>query len=194
LNPARLLRAVYESIRWESVYEKEPDATREQVDELFRRMGEAVGEEESGGEASVADVAGGEAWVHTDGAARGNPGPAGIGIVITTADGREVLAWGRAIGEATNNVAEYAAAIEGLKKAGELGVRAVRLRADSELLIRQVEGRYKVKNAGLKPLHAEVVKLLQGFEEWHAEYIPREQNAAADALAGRHAKKGAARG
>ena len=189
MNPASLLRAVYESIQWDALYERAPEATRELVDELFRRMGSALGEEEMGSEAA-ADATGGEAWVHTDGASKGNPGPAGIGIVIRTPDGREVLAWGRSIGRATNNVAEYMAAIEGLKKARELGARAVRLRADSELLIRQVEGRYKVKNAGLKPLHAELMKVLKGFGEWHAEYIPREQNAEADALASRHAKQG----
>jgi ribonuclease HI len=165
-----------------------PEVTREQVDELFRLVGSALGEERMGDKAAAADAADGEVHVHTDGAAKGNPGPAGIGIVIKTPDGRDVISWGRSIGRATNNVAEYRAAIDGLKKAAELGARAVRLRADSELLIRQIEGRYRVKNAGLKPLHAEVMKLLAGFEEWHAEHVPREQNAEADALAGRHAK------
>jgi ribonuclease HI len=127
--------------------------------------------------------------INVDGASRGNPGPAAIGVVIADASGREVLAWGEAIGRTTNNVAEYRAAIAGLEKALELGARSVELRADSELLVHQVNGRYRVKNAGLRPLHAKVTELLGRFESWSAAYVPREKNARADALATAAAKK-----
>ena len=97
--------------------------------------------------------------VSCDGAARGNPGPAGIGVQITDEDGNvlaEIAEW---IGETTNNVAEYTAALEGLRKAADLGARRVHLRSDSKLLIEQLAGRYKVKASHLRPLHAEVMGL-----------------------------------
>ncbi|MCK4376465.1 MAG: ribonuclease HI family protein [Candidatus Brocadiae bacterium] len=136
----------------------------------------------------AAKVAGGEARLHCDGASRGNPGPAGIGMVLTTPEGEEVLAWGAAIGRATSNVAEYRAAIEGLKKALELKVRRVRLLSDSELLVRQLEGAYKVKSAGLKPLHGELMGLLARLDSWEARHVARDRNLRADALATRYAK------
>ena len=101
--------------------------------------------------------------VSCDGAARGNPGPAGIGVQITDEAGNvlaEIAEW---IGETTNNVAEYTAALEGLRKAADLGARRVHLRSDSKLLIEQLAGRYKVKASHLRPLHAEVVGLMLGL-------------------------------
>ena len=102
--------------------------------------------------------------VSCDGAARGNPGPAGIGVQITDEDGNVVAEIAEWIGETTNNVAEYTAALEGLRRAGELGARRVHLRSDSQLLIQQLAGRYKVKASHLRPLHAEVMGLLSGFD------------------------------
>ena len=121
--------------------------------------------------------------VHTDGAARGNPGPAGIGVHITSEEGRTVGTLAEGIGPATNNVAEYRAAIAGLRLAGELGARRVLLRADSRLLIEQLAGRYRVKNPTLQKLHREARALIGSFEEVSLEHVPREANADADALA-----------
>lgn len=123
--------------------------------------------------------------VSCDGGARGNPGPAAIGAVVTGVTGGErvVLASiSEAIGVATNNVAEYRAVIAGLEAAQRFQPRAVELRADSELVIRQLEGRYRVRNPGLQPLYHRVRDLLSGFEEVTLRHVPRAQNADADAL------------
>ena len=116
-----------------------------------------------------------------DGGARGNPGPAAIGVVIRS--GEEVVGeLSERIGEATNNVAEYRALLAGIGKASELGATELELVGDSELVVRQVRGEYKVKNAGIKPLHAEVLAALAGFESWTIDHVRREENAEADAL------------
>jgi ribonuclease HI len=121
--------------------------------------------------------------VSCDGAARGNPGPAGIGVHITDADGRTVAEIAKGIGVATNNVAEYTAAIEGLARAKELGATEVLLRSDSRLMIEQLAGRFKVKNPTLQRLHAEVRAWASTFERIAYEHIPREFNKDADRLA-----------
>ena len=119
--------------------------------------------------------------VNVDGGARGNPGPAAIGVVIRS--GEEVVGeLSERIGEATNNVAEYRALLAGIAKASELGATELELVGDSELVVRQVRGEYKVKNAGIKPLHAEVLAALAGLEAWTIEHVRREENAEADAL------------
>ena len=123
--------------------------------------------------------------VRSDGGARGNPGPAAIGAVVldVTVDPPAVLSSvSECIGEATNNVAEYKALIAGVEAAREFSPRVLRVRADSELVIRQLEGRYKVKNAGLRPLYEEARALLAQFEDVDLGHIRREQNADADAL------------
>jgi ribonuclease HI len=123
--------------------------------------------------------------VQCDGGARGNPGPAAIGAVVldVTVDPPELIATvSECIGIATNNVAEYKACIEGLRAAAEFEPRQVRLRADSELMIRQLEGRYRVKSAHLKPLYEEARALLNGFDEVDLAHIRREKNVEADAL------------
>jgi len=121
--------------------------------------------------------------VACDGASRGNPGPAGIGVQITTQDGRVIAEIARGLGEATNNVAEYTAVIEGLSRADELGARSVTLRSDSLLLINQLTGRYRVKSPHLQPLHRRARSLAAGFERISFEHVPREENREADRLA-----------
>ncbi len=121
--------------------------------------------------------------VSCDGAARGNPGPAGIGVHVQTARERELARIARGIGVATNNVAEYMAAIEGLTRAAQLGATHVLLRSDSRLLIEQLSGRFKVKNATLRRLHTEVRRLAEGFSEVGYEHVPRDLNKIADRLA-----------
>ena len=120
--------------------------------------------------------------VHVDGGARGNPGPAAIGVVLSDEHGAVVEELGEAIGETTNNVAEYRALLRGLERARALGADEVEVVGDSELVAKQVIGQYKVKHAGLKPLHAEALRALGGFARWTVRTVPRAQNAAADAL------------
>jgi ribonuclease HI len=120
--------------------------------------------------------------VNVDGGARGNPGPAAVAAVATTADG-DVLAERNAfIGEATNNVAEYRALLLGLELARELGAREVEVVNDSELVARQIGGEYKVKHAGLKPLYADAMRSLREFDRWAVRAVRREENSRADEL------------
>lgn len=121
--------------------------------------------------------------VDTDGAARGNPGPAGIGVVVSGPDGEVLATIAEGIGETTNNVAEYTAVIEGLAFAKELGARSVTLRSDSLLLINQLTGRYRVKAPHLQPLHRRARSIAAGFERIAFEHVPREENVEADRLA-----------
>ncbi len=125
-------------------------------------------------------------WLlYADGASRGNPGPAAIGAVIFDDQGRERHRISQAIGRATNNQAEYRAAIAALEAALALGARHVELRMDSELVVRQTDARYKVRNPGLKPLADRVKDLRWRLASLRAVSIPREQNALADKLANR---------
>lgn len=122
-------------------------------------------------------------WIlHADGAARGNPGPAAIGVAIMDADGTELRAFGEAIGTATNNVAEYRALIAGLEAAHELGLESLLVRLDSELLVKQMTGAYRVKSAHLKPLHERARALVASFRDVRFEHVPRARNARADQL------------
>lgn len=120
--------------------------------------------------------------LYCDGASRGNPGPASIGAVLY--DGGETVAEiSEPIGVATNNVAEYRALIAGLEKAVELGVDRLEVRLDSLLLVRQIEGVYRVKSPGLKPLHERAGRLIAGLEDVSFRHVPREENTVADGLA-----------
>jgi ribonuclease HI len=131
---------------------------------------------------SPASGVGGRLRVNVDGGARGNPGPAAIAAVLATPDGELLEERKQLIGEATNNVAEYRALLLGIERAQALGANEVELVADSELVVRQVRGEYRVKDAGLKPLHAEVIESLSGFDDWSIRHVRREQNAEADRL------------
>jgi ribonuclease HI len=121
--------------------------------------------------------------VSCDGASRGNPGPAGIGVQITDDDGTVLAEIAEGLGETTNNVAEYTAAIEGLKRALELGGTDILLRSDSQLLINQLTGRYRVKTAHIVPLHQQVRSLASKFERIRFEHVRRERNTEPDRLA-----------
>ena len=120
--------------------------------------------------------------VNVDGGARGNPGPAAIAAVVHDADGAVLLERGERIGTATNNVAEYRALLLGIGQAAELGADEVELVGDSELIVRQVSGEYKVKDATMRELHAEVRRALEEFGSWSIRHVRREQNAEADRL------------
>jgi ribonuclease HI len=125
----------------------------------------------------------GRVVIHCDGASRGNPGPAGAGAIITSPEGEVLATIAEGLGETTNNVAEYTAAILGLERARDLGATDVLLRSDSQLLIHQLTGRYRVKTAHLQPLHRRVLALAGGFTGIEYEHVPRERNVEADLLA-----------
>jgi ribonuclease HI len=120
--------------------------------------------------------------VNVDGGARGNPGPAAVAAVATAPDGELLAERSEAIGEATNNVAEYRALLLGLELARELGATDVEVVNDSELVARQVGGEYRVKHAGLKPLYLDAMRALRGFDSWSVRSVRREHNDRADAL------------
>jgi ribonuclease HI len=121
--------------------------------------------------------------VACDGAARGNPGPAGIGVSITTPRGEVLAEIAEGLGETTNNVAEYTAVIRGLARAEALGASRVVVRSDSQLLINQLAGVYRVRTPHLQPLHSRVRDHAARFDSIRFEHVPRERNAEADRLA-----------
>ena len=123
--------------------------------------------------------------LYTDGASRGNPGEGGAGVVLTDLEDNIVLEEKLYLGKCTNNQAEYRALILGLEEAKVLKPSKLVIRADSELLVRQLQGLYKVKNEGLQPLYLKAMKLLKGFSSLKIEHIPRERNKKADKLANR---------
>ena len=120
--------------------------------------------------------------VNVDGGSRGNPGPAAIAAVVAAPDGEILEQRGERIGEATNNVAEYRALLLGIERARELGADEVEIVGDSELVVRQVKGEYKVKDAGLKPLHQKAQQALRDFDSWSIRHVRRDDNEAADLL------------
>ena len=119
---------------------------------------------------------------HVDGAARGNPGPAGIGISLTTPEGAVAKEIAEPLGETTNNVAEYRALIRGLEEARALGCNVIRVVSDSELMVRQINGIYRVKTPHLLPLYQKAVGLMKQFEKATIEHTRRENNKEADRL------------
>lgn len=125
------------------------------------------------------------ATLYADGAARGNPGPAGSGALLLDERGEVLAELSLALGTATNNVAEYRALILGLEEARRRGIDRILVRLDSQLVVRQMQGLYKVKHPGLRPLALRAGALLAEFAERTIEHIPREENSRADALANR---------
>jgi len=123
-----------------------------------------------------------KARLFTDGGARGNPGPAAFAYVLEADDGTVLAAHGETIGVATNNVAEYRALVEGLRKAAELAVHEVEVVSDSELLVKQMRGEYKVKNAALRELSLEAARLAREFDKVTYSAVRREHNELADRL------------
>jgi len=121
--------------------------------------------------------------IYTDGAARGNPGPAGLGAILRDAENGDVLAeLARFLGVRTNNYAEWTAVEDALREALRLGATHVDLRMDSELVARQISGRYRVKHPDLKPIHASVMAMLSQLRSYTVGHVPRELNKDADRL------------
>jgi ribonuclease HI len=120
---------------------------------------------------------------YIDGGSRGNPGPAGYGVRIEDADGAPIDEFSKSIGVATNNIAEYHGLLAALRYALNGGHRVVRIRSDSELLVKQMSGEYRVKNAGLQPLYQEARQLIRELDQVTLEHVRRELNEHADRLA-----------
>jgi ribonuclease HI len=120
--------------------------------------------------------------IYFDGGARNNPGPAGYGVVVAEPQGSPILMRGRYIGNATNNVAEYQGLIEGLKLALELKLEHVLVRGDSQLVINQMAGSWKIRHENMKPLHQQASELARKFKSIRFEHVYREQNGLADKL------------
>ena len=184
-TPAQLLLAIAEHETLERTCAALPGLTLEAARKLLRGAARQLQQEKLPLPEAKAPGAGRAIRVHSDGAARGNPGPAGAGAVLTDSAGNVIARLGRYLGRQTNNVAEYEGLLLGLKHARELGYREVEVRADSQLLIRQLKGEYAVRHAGLKPLHAEALRVLRSFDRFDLQHVPREENALADEMSNR---------
>lgn len=125
----------------------------------------------------------GDFIIYCDGASRGNPGEAGIGYVIADREGAVLKEESDYLGQATNNVAEYTALVRSLQNSLKLGARRVKVYSDSELMVKQIKGEYKVKNPGLAPLYRQAMELISQLEAFNIIHIPRDRNKKADELA-----------
>lgn len=183
-------------VRKQSDVEKAAQRAAEELDEAMdlskvererRRRERAVEAERERQEAAAREEAeqAKRTRLYSDGAARGNPGPAGAGAVIVNADGHVVAKIGKFLGDNTNNFAEYMGLILGLKRAKAMGIKELDVFSDSELIVKQLSGEYAVRAENLRPLHEEARSLLQGFGEVKVRYIPREENEQADLMSNR---------
>jgi len=198
-----LLRSIYRRLDLKGLLEDHPGLTQENVVDLFRRLsalpeprGKTAPARRGAGAPARDEKVGpppkpGRLILCTDGGSRGNPGPAGFGAVLLDDAGHVVRELSEFIGRATCNEAEYRALIAALQAARELGARDLLIRADSQLLVRQLGGQYKVKSRSLMPLALRARRLLEEFASWKAEHVPREMNSRADALANAAMDRGA---
>ena len=164
---------------------KELKLTKNDARELLREMGTRLFGSALCDEEDVSDpTAQVESLViHVDGASRGNPGLAGAGAIVKDSRGRVVKKLRRYLGEVTNNVAEYEALLMALEEAAALGCKRLKVFADSELVVKQVKGLYRVKNRALKDLYVKAMKIIRGFDDFKIAHVMREDNAEADKLA-----------
>ena len=191
----KLLELLAGGLPLENAWEQAGFLSISEAQDALREMAAIIGGEDqgkvtepvsAGTEAHTVDITGmtiSELVVHADGASRGNPGRAAAAVVAYDSDGNEVSSRDRLLGETTNNVAEYNACLLALELAADFGVPRVKVRMDSELVVKQMNGEYRVKNENLKPLAAKVRELADGFESVTWEFVPREKNKAADKLA-----------
>ena len=197
VSPSQVLLAIAQHEPLEATLQALPGLTRDQIQKLLRGAAISLARATVPTEAQPAPRAAIPAaainppgpvdhvMVFSDGAARGNPGPAGAGAVVLDDHGCVVARLGKYLGRQTNNVAEYEGLLLGLRHALELGARQVDVRADSQLMIRQLEGSYRVKNAGLAPLFNEAQRLLKRFAKVTLRHVPREENGLADEMSNR---------
>jgi len=181
IDELQLLRSIYRRLDREGVLADHPSLSLGDLDDFFQRLAAQV---PSGKASRTAPRRRHRSVIlYTDGGSRGNPGPAGYGVVLLSKSGKAIAKLSEFIGRATSNEAEYRGLIGGLEAARDCGAVEVSIRADSQLLIRQINGTYKVKSRRLLPLFQRARSLLETFETWRAEHIPREQNLRADSLA-----------
>ncbi|MFL5438080.1 MAG: ribonuclease HI family protein [Myxococcales bacterium] len=189
-TPAQLLLAVAEHGSLDGACD-ELGIDRDEAVRLLRETARKLGgvtkaaQKELPGLERTARADGKRLRIFSDGAARGNPGPAGAGAVVLDSKGKVLARVGKFLGKQTNNVAEYEGVLLGLARAKELGATEIEVRADSLLLIRQLEGEYQVKNAALKLLHARAKALLRQFDHYDLRHVPREENTLADEMSNR---------
>jgi ribonuclease HI len=177
---ARLIRRLTDDSILAVVSERIPELDRHEIRDLLNLAADAVAPPPAQG----VD----EATIQVDGAAIGNPGPAGAGVVILDAHNRKVAELSEPLGRTTNNVAEYRALILGLSKARQLGVRHVHVRADSELMVRQITGEYRIKDEKLQALSREALDIIDSFDSFDIRHVDRSENKAADRLSKRAAE------
>ncbi len=174
-----------ERLARESAEEIESAMNETKAERERKKAERSVAAEKAREEARVAETQVHRTRLYADGAARGNPGPAGAGAVIVSPEGHIVAKVGKYLGESTNNVAEYMGLILGLKRAKAMGIKELEVLSDSELMVRQLNGDYAVKAEHLRPLHEEAKALLKAFSEIDVRHVPREDNAAADEMSNR---------
>lgn len=187
-SDAEVLRFIARQEPLASTLEAFPSLDREQLARLIEKVAATVGTgtvKTLGSLPRLRTPAPESVRVYSDGAARGNPGLSGAGAVLVDPSGQVVDRLGKFLGHQTNNYAEYMGLLIGLRRARALGVREVEVYADSELMIRQLGGRYQVKSRSLKPLYDEAVRLLNEFSRVKLVHVPREMNAAADEMSNR---------
>jgi ribonuclease HI len=191
-----VLRYLSQTLSVTKTLKRFPSLTPKYLQEVLLRLAERMKEEPSPSSSSLPPEEAGpspaeparkkefpEVFIHADGASRGNPGEAGAGAVISDSQGRTLKELKIYLGMASNNVAEYRAALHALERALELGARSVTLLLDSELVVRQLRGEYRVREPHLKTLHQKAQEVLNRFSGYSILYIPREENRRADQLA-----------
>ena len=193
----RLLELLAGGLPLDNAWEQAGYHARAEAEEALLEMASILGVEidsvkphpepvSAGTAAKTVDITGmtiPELIVHADGASRGNPGPASAAVVAYDTEGTELTSRAKKLGKATNNVAEYSACILALELAADFGVPKVTVRMDSELVVKQMKGEYKIKNENLAVLAGKVRELAAGFEKCVWEHVPRARNTAADKLA-----------
>ncbi|MGR3294589.1 MAG: ribonuclease HI family protein [Candidatus Scalindua sp.] len=189
ISDHELLVLIHKSIDIETLKEQDKTITKKRVDNLFQDLKDHVKKEDLA--APEKEIAGTSCIkkeadlivVNVDGASKGNPGESGIGVAIFDKDSNLINEACDYLGVATNNIAEYKALIFGIKLSIEYNARKVLFKSDSELMVKQIKGEYKVKNAQLKLLFAEAQSLLKKLPNWKIMHVPREENKDADLLA-----------
>jgi len=174
-----VLRFISQHEALPQVEEAFPDYSLSEIKDSLAALASKVSPESSGAPSTVGSKSG-RITLKSDGGSRGNPGPSGAGWVLFDSSGKVVATGNEFLGKRTNNEAEYAAALLGLQSVLELGYTEVDLRLDSELLVKQIKGIYRVKKPHLKPLHEQVCILLKKFDDSTVEHVYRDQNKEAD--------------
>lgn len=193
--PKDLLRSVYRNLDFGAVLDEFPEMDRDELKIFFRdlssRFPDSHEPEDTIPSAELGEGAAEEVALYFDGGSRGNPGPAGCGYVITSPQGLELARGKKYLGSQTNNVAEYEGLVAGIGAALRMGARRIAIKSDSQLVVFQLQGRYRVKAANLKPLYQQAKNLLSQFESWQVQHVYRAENSVADGLANEAMDKGA---